>query len=279
VQPASISAYVPCCNNEDTIVRSVQSLREQSIPPGELFVVDDGSTDSSKQKVEELGVELLANKKNQGRGYTRAKAMERAKNDFVLCCDATNILENDFLEKALPYFKDSSVVSVSGHLRSTETKSTTARWRSRHLFNEDVKPRPARPGKMLITYGTLMRRNPVMEVGNFDPALTHTEDNELGLRLHAKGYKILGVTDAIIRSIAEPRFWKTLERYWRWHAGIDEKLSIKNYMHSIKASIRPMAEKDLAKGDWLAAMISLLCPHYCTWKTITRKLRGQKNRK
>jgi cellulose synthase/poly-beta-1,6-N-acetylglucosamine synthase-like glycosyltransferase len=242
-------------------------------------VIDDGSTDSSKQKVKEMGVELLENKKNLGRGHTRAKALERAKNDFVLCCDATNILENDFLAKVLPYFKDSAVASVSGRLRSTDTQSTTARWRSRHLFNEDVEPGPARPCKMLITYGTLMRRNPVMKVGNFDPTLTHTEDNELGLRLHAKGYKILGAPDAIIRSIAKPRLWKTLERYWRWNVGIDETLSIRNFAHNIKASIRPMAEKDLTKGDWLAAVISLICPYYCTWKTITRKLSGQKNRR
>jgi len=275
----SISAYIPCYNNEATIERSIRSILDQSIQLQEVFVVDDGSKDSTRKKVMNLGVELLDNERNRGRGYTRHKAMERAKGELVLCCDATNILEKDFIQKVLPYFEDLRVSSVSGHLRSANTKGVTARWRSRHLFNEDVNPGPARPNPMLITYGTLMRRGPVMEVGNFDPTLTHTEDNELGLRLHAKDYQILGAPDAIVRSIAKPKLWKTLERYWRWNVGIDETLSIKNFVHNIKASIRPMAEKDLAKGDWLAAVISLICPHYCTWKTITRKLRGQKNRR
>ena len=242
-------------------------------------MVDDGSTDTTRQKVENLCVELLSNERNRGRGYTRARALERAEHEFVLCCDATNLLENDFLEKALPYFEDSKVVSVSGHLRSLETQGASARWRSRHLFKEDIVPGPARPCNMLITYGTLMRRDPVMEVGNFDSTLIHTEDNELGLRLHAAGYKILGAPDAVIRSIAKPRLWNTLERYWRWYVGIEEKLSLWNYFHSIKASIRPMAQKDLANGDWVAALISLACPHYCMWKTLARKLGGRTNRK
>ena len=275
----SISAYIPCYNNEGTIEQSIRSILDQSIPPEEVFVVDDGSTDSTRQKTINLGIELLENKQNRGRGFTRNKAMERAKGELVLCCDATNILEKDFTQKVIPYFEDLKVSSVSGHLRSGNTKGVTARWRSRHLFNEDVKPGPARSNPMLITYGTLMRRELVMNVGNFDPNLTHTEDNELGLRLHAKGYKILGAPDAVVKSIAHPKLWKTLERYWRWNVGIDETLSIQNFVHNIKASIRPMAEKDIANGDWSAAVISLICPYYTTWKTITRKLSGQKNRR
>jgi cellulose synthase/poly-beta-1,6-N-acetylglucosamine synthase-like glycosyltransferase len=270
-EPPRISAYIPCCNNEDTISESVQSLLKQSIRPTEVFIIDDGSSDSSAQVVREMGVEVLSNDSNRGRGYSRAKAMERAKHEWVLCCDATNSLEPDFLAKAMPYFEDPKVVSVSGLLRSSEIRGVTARWRSRHLFKEDVPPGPAEPCEMLITYGTLMRKPPVMEVGNYNRSLTHTEDNELGLRLYAAGYKIIGAPDPIIRSIAKPRFWKTLERYWRWHAGKTEKLSLRSYLHNIKASIRPMAQFDLAKGDWPAALVSLFCPHYCFWKTLFRK--------
>ena len=270
-EPHQISAYIPCCNNEDTIKESVRSLFEQSIKPAEVFVIDDGSIDGSAEVVRNLGVEILSNGSNRGRGYSRAKAMERARHEWVLCCDATNSLEPDFLEKAMPYFKDPKVASVSGLLRSSEIRGLTSRWRSRHLFKEDVQPGPAEPCDMLITYGTIMRKQPVMEVGNYDPSLTHTEDNELGLRLYAAGYKIIGAPDPIIRSIAKPKFWKTLERYWRWHAGKAEKLSLRNYLHNIKASIRPMAQAALAKGDWAAALVSLFCPHYCFWKTLFRK--------
>lgn len=267
-----VSAYIPCYNNESTIRLSIESLLGLKVQPSQVFVVDDGSTDQSASIAMEMGIEVLENGSNRGRGYSRARAMEHAANDWVLCCDATNALEPDFLDKALPYFKeDSQVVSVSGLLCSSRVRTAVERWRSRHLFKEEVPPGPAEPCDMLITYGTLMRKGPVMEVGNYNRNLVHTEDHELGLRLHAAGYKIIGAPDPIIRSVAPPKLWKTLERYWRWHAGIDEHLSLKIYLHNIKASIRPMAQADLAKGDILTALISLLCPHYCFWKTLFRK--------
>jgi len=275
----NVSAYIPSFNNQDTIEASLHSLLNQTISPAEVFVVDDGSTDNTGQNAAKVGVEVLKNEKNCGRGYTRAIAIDRASYEYVLCCDATNILEPDFLEKTLPYFSDPKVASISGHLRSSqEAQGVVGRWRSRHLFKEDVVPGPPVPTSMLITYGTLMRKDPILEVGNFERSLTHTEDNELGLRLFAAGYKILGSPDAVVRSIATPQLWKTLERYWRWYVGVDEKVSIGNYLHTIKASFRPMAQQDVASGDWAAAMISLLCPHYCLWKTLSRKLAGKTNR-
>ena len=273
-----ISAYVPSYNNEATIKASVGSLLDQSIRPDEVFVVDDGSLDNTRELALSTGVEVLSNGKNRGRGFTRAKAINYAKHGIVLCCDATNILDSDFIEKTIPFFADPQVVSISGHLRSSDAKGVVGRWRSRHLFKEDVVPGPPVPTSMLITYGTLMRKAPILEVGNFDASLIHTEDNELGIRLHAAGYKILGSPDAVVRSIAPARLWKTLERYWRWYAGLDEKVTLGSYLHMVKASIRPMAQKDLAEGDWPAALVSLLCPHYCMWKSASRKLLGQTNR-
>ena len=267
-----VSAYVPSFNNEETIKDAVRSLQNQSIPPREIYVVDDGSSDKTALMAAQTGVEVIQNSTNMGRGFTRAKAVRRAKYELILCCDATNVLEPDFINKTLPFFEDPKVASISGHMRSAKVEGVVGRWRARHLFKEDIQPGPPTPTTMLITYGTLMRTAPILEVGNFNPSLLHTEDNELGLRLHSAGYKILGSPDAVVRSIASPTLWKTFERYWRWHVGIDEKFSFRQYLHTVKASIKPMAQKDLERGDWYAAMLSLLCPHYCLLKSLTRKV-------
>ena len=44
-----ITAAVPCYNGEKFIAGCIQSLLEQSQPPDEILVVDDGSTDSSAE--------------------------------------------------------------------------------------------------------------------------------------------------------------------------------------------------------------------------------------
>ena len=69
--------------------------------------------------------------------------------------------------------------------------------------------------------------------------------------------------------------FQVMERYWRWYAGKEEKLSLAAYWHDFKGSIRPMAASDLANGDWGCACISLLSPHYRFWKTLYNKLRAK----
>src|ERR1700742_1106392 len=97
-----ISAYIPCYNNAKTVGLTIQGIREQTYPVQELFVVDDASTDESVAIAKDLGVRVVSMGKNQGRGPVRARAMEEAGHEFVLCCDATNRLPPPFLEKAMP---------------------------------------------------------------------------------------------------------------------------------------------------------------------------------
>src|SRR4051794_21177593 len=107
-----ISAYVPCFNAGRTVLDAVKSLQEQTAPVTEIFVVDDGSTDQSAQKLKAAGVRSLSLGSNQGRGAARARAMSEAKGELVLAGDATARLEKDFLEKALKHFQNQTTVAV-----------------------------------------------------------------------------------------------------------------------------------------------------------------------
>jgi glycosyltransferase involved in cell wall biosynthesis len=270
-----VSGFIPCFNNAETILEAIEGLRSQSIPLEEIYVVDDGSTDDSVNLVRNAGIEVLVNKENLGRGATRRAGMKRANNEFVLCCDATNRLDSAFLEKAIHHFENDIIASVSGRIIGEKPKNAVDRWRKRHLFKEEA-PRPGKGSDvMLITYGTLMLRSLVMEVGNFDASLRHTEDYDLGERLLAAGYELWGDGDLIVTSVESNSLRQVLERYWRWYAGKEEKLSLAIYWHDFKGSFRPMAASDLAERDWICACISLFSPHYRFWKTICNKLRSK----
>ena len=133
-----VSAYVPCFNNCTTILEAVRSIKEQTYPVSELFVVDDGSTDKSVQILKDEGIKVIANSENMGRGYTRKTALEFAKYPIVVCCDATNGLEKDFIEKSIVFFKDKNIASISGRLVNGNSNNSKDRWRARHLFHEEV---------------------------------------------------------------------------------------------------------------------------------------------
>ena len=76
-----ISAYIPCFNNESTIQATINSIVHQTIPPSELYIVDDGSTDLTVALSRLEGVEFYPMAGILVGGYTRAKAVCRAKHE------------------------------------------------------------------------------------------------------------------------------------------------------------------------------------------------------
>jgi glycosyltransferase involved in cell wall biosynthesis len=263
----SISAYIPCYNNAETVCATIDAIRAQSVPVTELFVVDDGSRDNSMAIVLAAGVKVISMGSNQGRGSVRARAMAEAKGDLVLCCDATNALAPDFVAMALPWFDDPQLAAVFGRLGQPPARNAVERWRGRHLFKLDA-PATVSRRTTLITFGTLVRRSAVLAVGNYDTRLGHTEDQELGERLLAAEFDVVYDPHLKLVSLALNDLWQVLERYRRWYAGKDERTSFAHYLRGIVYSIKGMAVEDFRAGDWQSIPISLLCPHYQFWRSL-----------
>jgi GT2 family glycosyltransferase len=249
----------------------VRSIQSQSLSVAEILIVDDGSTIPCphKELIEDPDVRIIRLDQNRGRGYCRNLAFKETSGQLILNLDATNSLEDRFIEKALPHFADPRTAAVSGALISKKKDKAVDRWRARHLFRESsLKDAWAEPCSMLITYGTIFMRQAIEKVGGFNPQLRFKEDQDMGERLASAGYQIVGdpkieVYPSISNTVSE-----VLERYSRWYMDTDEKPSLKGYWHNLKASFRPMMEMDLREGDWGSALISMLAPHFQLYHSI-----------
>lgn len=266
----TIAAYVPFFNNRSSILATLQSLQQQTISPSHIFAVDDGSTDGGAELVEANGFRCLRLSSNQGRGAARHRAMLEAQGELVVSCDATNVLPSHFIEHLLPWFDDPRVAAAFGWIQDPHPRGAVGRWRSRHLFKAGH-PMTVRRKSSLITGGTILRRCTVLEVGNFNPILRHTEDAELGDRLLAAGFDTIFDPRVPVFCNVQNTLKETLERYWRWHAGAGEDISFTGYLKNISFSIKGMAVNDFSHADLPAALISLLCPHYQFWRTFLNK--------
>jgi GT2 family glycosyltransferase len=265
----SISGYVPFFNNGATVLQAVDSLRGQEPPFLEVFALDDGSTDGGADKLVGAGVRVIRQPRNLGRGAARHRAMQEARGEFVLCCDATNTLPPDFAAASLRWFDDPKVAAVFGLIADPTPRGAVGRWRARHLFKADAAHAVTHNAR-LITYGTMVRASHVRSVGGFSEALRHSEDDDLGRRLLEAGFDV--VCDPALRVCAniDNTLGQVLERYWRWYAGREESFGLRAYLRSVWYSLRTMAWSDLRQGDPLAGGISLLVPHYQLIKRLGR---------
>jgi GT2 family glycosyltransferase len=276
-----LSAFLPFYNNQGSVLAALHSLDQQDVRLDDLFALDDGSTDCGAEPVEANGFRCLRQPGNLGRGAARYRAMQEAMGELVVCCDATNVLPPDFVRRLLPWFEDPQVAAVYGRIQDRVPRGAAGRWRARHLFKQDH-PMQVRHHAPLITYGTLLRRSAVLAVGNFDPALRHSEDAELGERLLAAGYDIIFDPSVPVICNVTNTLGQVLERYWRWYAGKDEKVSWHGYWRNCVYAMKFMAFEDLRANDPVAALISLLCPHHQFWRSVlsrTRKFAARQFRK
>jgi glycosyltransferase involved in cell wall biosynthesis len=86
-----ISVVIPAYNEEKTIgnvISETTAAMESLQMPYEIVVVDDGSTDETRQIATQYKAAVLSNGKNQGKGYALRKGFEHARGDIIVVIDA-----------------------------------------------------------------------------------------------------------------------------------------------------------------------------------------------
>jgi len=273
------SAYVPVYNQAATLGACLLALKSQTVPPSEIIVVDDGSTDESVKIAEGSGVTVLRQNGNFGRGAARARALTVAKHEWVLACDAGNRLPPDFAARALAHFKSTTrLAAVHGWFLQSNSGNVVRRWRSRHLF--------AKPTASLqrdathVTAGCLVRRSAVLAAGNYDAALRAGEDAELGRRLQAANWEVWLDPDLGIECLTTDTCTSVFERYARWNETEAPSLDAhlwRDYAKRWVYAVKVLAMRDIRDGDWPAVPLTLALPHYLARRAWKRKRRRAAN--
>ena len=87
-----VSVIIPCYNEEKTIEKIISKVKSNLISPYEIIVINDGSTDQTRNILEnKLSDDLnkiIHNKKNSGKGFSIKKGVEVASGDIIIIQDA-----------------------------------------------------------------------------------------------------------------------------------------------------------------------------------------------
>jgi len=119
-----LTAIVPAFNEAPSVAETIRSLQEQTLPPYDIIVVDDCSTDETAAVAEAAGAWVVRPPKNKGsKAGAQTFALPLVATEFVMALDADTTLAPDAIERMSKAFDDPEVAAASGsviprHIRS-----------------------------------------------------------------------------------------------------------------------------------------------------------------
>jgi glycosyltransferase involved in cell wall biosynthesis len=112
-----LSVVVPAFNEEEGVIKSVQSLRA-GLPGAEVLVVDDGSTDRTAERAGSVvGVTVIRHAFNRGYGAALKTGVRAASREYVAWFDADDQHRVDDLAEMVRMLDRNGLAAVIGQRR------------------------------------------------------------------------------------------------------------------------------------------------------------------
>lgn len=215
-----ISVIIPAFNEAKNIARCLDSLSRQEGKRSEceIIVVDDGSTDATREIARGRRVRLLE-QANAGAAAARNRGAQSAQGEIVLFIDADCEASPNWICAMTAPFSESIVVGVGGMKQTRQRNFVPQFIQMEFDFRYDQVG--AHRYIDFIDSGTAAyRRDVFLDNNGFDTTLMDAEDVELSFRLSEQGAKMAFARDAIVycdhpRSVVEYLRRKFAYAYWR----------------------------------------------------------------
>jgi cellulose synthase/poly-beta-1,6-N-acetylglucosamine synthase-like glycosyltransferase len=224
-----VSVVVPCFNEEETVVKTLESLlaldyeREKL----EILVVDDGSTDNTFKIASRFAKDnpdaliRVFRKKNGGKFTALNFALEKATGEFFGALDADSFVDKHALKRIMNRFTHEKVMAVTPSMKVYKPKGFLQRMQAaEYLLGVFLRQVFADLGSIHVTPGpfSFYRMSFFRKYGGYRKAF-HTEDIEVALRAQLHNEIIDNAVDAFVFTVA-PNDWKTLRKQrLRWYYG------------------------------------------------------------
>ncbi|MEL6929631.1 MAG: glycosyltransferase [Cyanobacteria bacterium J06600_6] len=185
-----VSIVIPVYNGEKYIQTAVNSVLEQTYQNYEIIVIDDGSTDNTRQKLHPYHEQIrYVFQENSGSAAARNLGIKLAKGEFIAFLDSDDFwLMPEKLEKQVALFGDRPSlggINTGWQIVDGEGKpiKTVQPWHKAPKLDLETWLKK----KCVRTSAMIFRRQWLEKVGGFDEELRQSHDVDLILRLSLAG--------------------------------------------------------------------------------------------
>ncbi len=174
-QSVRVSVVIPCFNYGKYLAEAVGSVLAQSLREYEIVIVDDGSTDDSREVAQalidahpEAPIRLIAQSNCGSPGQTRNVGIDVARGDYIVCLDADDRLHHEYLARCASALDAHAEVAIAyGDLQmfgDDETLHVPPEWDTRVELDCNF-----------LDVVSMFRRSVWAEIGGYDTAIGYED--------------------------------------------------------------------------------------------------------
>lgn len=194
----TIAAVIPLYNGARYIEEALRGVLAQTLPPHEIIVVDDGSTDDGPAIVERMAADhpiTLLRKPNGGQSSARNLGIQHANSELIALLDQDDVWYANHLKKLVEPFLEVRRVELAWVYANLDEIDINGRLIGVSVLDACSTPHPKdtlitclREDMYILPSSTLMSRKVFLAIGGFDEELSGYEDDDLFIRLFHAGY-------------------------------------------------------------------------------------------
>ena len=200
----TVSVVIPTYNRGYCIKRSIESVINQTYPVSEIIVVDDGSTDNTKEIVESIKdnrIKYYMTEENRGAGAARNYGVSGADSEYIAFHDSDDICFENRIELEMAKMEECEEVGLVYGAHLVQTSETEGYIVPDYRVSSGLEGDIYRKLLVKNTIGapTILIKKEMFElVGGFDETMSSLEDWDFAIRV-AKECRIGFVPEVLIK--------------------------------------------------------------------------------
>jgi FkbM family methyltransferase len=190
-----VSVIMPAYNAAEYIAEAIESVLIQNYRNFELIIVDDGSTDNTKDIITGFKDDKIKYfyKQNAGPSSARNLAIKRSKGQYIMPLDSDDMMTPDFIARHLQEFEKhpeadlvySDVLLIDVGSNPIRVMKKPEYQDRRHMIRDLL-----RAGHPIIPFRLGIRKNVFDKIGFYDEKLMVAEDYDMMRRFVKHGLKV-----------------------------------------------------------------------------------------
>lgn len=188
-----VSVIIPTYNRKLIVESAIRSVLNQKFEDYEIIVVDDGSTDGTREYLESLNLPIkIISKQNGGVASARNAGIKVALGKYIAFLDSDDSWLPDKLSAQISYLEahpEIPLVYIDEYIEVNGEVLVETRFQRANV-SDDVKNNFLLPGFIqqtpIHTSSVMIRKNVFDEIGYFNETLKIHEDSELWNRISMK---------------------------------------------------------------------------------------------